>query len=73
MVFSPRRSRLKSRFQPLLAQFGPIGALLREANVRQVRDPETELGEVHIEDIELGPKSSDDIPALLLGGCTTEL
>ena len=35
--------------------------------MRQVRNPQMELGEVHIEDIELDLKSRDDIPALLLG------
>ena len=35
--------------------------------MRQVRNPQMELGEVHIEKIELDLKSRDDIPALLLG------
>ena len=35
--------------------------------MRQVRNPQIELGEVRIEDIELNLKSRDDIPALLLG------
>ena len=35
--------------------------------MRQVRNPQMTLGEVHIEDIELDLKSRDDIPALLLG------
>ena len=35
--------------------------------MRHVRNPQMELGEVRIEDIELNLKSRDDIPALLLG------
>jgi len=35
--------------------------------MRQSRNPQIKLGEVRIEDIELNPKSRDDIPALLLG------
>ena len=35
--------------------------------MRQVRNPQMTLGEVHIENIELDLKSRDDIPALLLG------
>ena len=35
--------------------------------MRQVRNPQMELGEVRIEDIELDLRSRDDIPALLLG------
>ena len=52
---------------PLQAQFGPICALLREAGMRYIRNPQMTLGEVHIENIELDPKSRDDIPALLTG------
>ena len=35
--------------------------------MRHVRNPQMELGEIRIEDIELNLKSRDDIPALLLG------
>ncbi len=35
--------------------------------MRKVRNPQMQLGEVRIEDIELDPKSRDDIPALLPG------
>ena len=35
--------------------------------MRQVRNPQMELGEVHIENFELDLKSRDDIPALPLG------
>ncbi len=35
--------------------------------MRQVRNPQMELGEVRIEEIELDRKSRDDFPALLLG------
>ena len=50
-------------FSALEAQFGPMCTLLREENMRQVRNPQMTLGEVHIEDIELDLKSRDDIPA----------
>ena len=35
--------------------------------MRHIRNPQMELGEVRIEDIELNHKSRDDIPALLIG------
>ncbi len=35
--------------------------------MRQVQHLQMEIGEVRIEDIELNPKSRDDIPALLAG------
>ena len=35
--------------------------------MRQVRNPQLELGEIRIEDIRINLKSRDDIPALLLG------
>ena len=35
--------------------------------MRTIRNPQMELGEIRIEDIELDRKSRDDIPALLLG------
>ena len=35
--------------------------------MRRVRNPQMQLGEVRIEDIELDPKSWDDIPAPLPG------
>ncbi len=35
--------------------------------MRQVRNPQMDLGEVRIEDIRINRKSRDDIPALLLG------
>ncbi len=35
--------------------------------MRKVPHPQMEIGEVQIEDIELNPKSRDDLPALLAG------
>ena len=35
--------------------------------MRHIRNPQMELGEIRIEDIELDMKSRDDIPALLMG------
>ena len=35
--------------------------------MRAIRNPQMELGEIRIEEIELDMKSRDDIPALLLG------
>ena len=37
------------------------------STMRQVRNPQLELGEIRIEDIRINLKSRDDIPALLLG------
>ena len=35
--------------------------------MRNLRNPQLERGEVHIEDIELDIKCRDDFPALLIG------
>ncbi len=49
------------------ASIGVTRTILRDADMRHVRNPQGQLGEMCIEDIKIDTKSRDDIPALLLG------
>ena len=54
-------------FGAVLPPIGAFQAILRGGSMRHIRNPQMELGEVRIEDIDLDLKSRDDIPALLIG------